>query len=332
MRFRGKSMKKIIAVIAVLLVVAAAVVVIFKVKQPDVGVTDVTASSSDLQTTEAPETVAVISENASDGAVKCCDYYLDGVIPQDTEEYYSADGIPGVTFRWTANSVTAVSDEGENIIFNGMPVWNLYFCDLTGDGVPEICSCSSLGSGMINELISVYDYTSGDYYELNDRCMFDYSLLIRDGKLCAEKRFYSLENGFSDTGELHIREGRLVIDSETENGMLFGMIEKDGALPAGEMSKTVESFEKLPTGTAGLNSEISLYKAVFSCLSEKETTDLTRYYLIYSEEDAEGNTAVMPVGCYGEEDISRFESDEYTEQYGNAFTAAAVVLYGEFKA
>lgn len=35
-------------------------------------------------------------------------------------------------------------------LYTGMPIWNTYFCDLTGDGLPELCSTLSFGSGMID--------------------------------------------------------------------------------------------------------------------------------------------------------------------------------------
>ena len=44
---------------------------------------------------------------------------------------------PGVTFRWTPGTVSAVKD-GETIeLFSGMPIWNVFLCDLNGDGLRE---------------------------------------------------------------------------------------------------------------------------------------------------------------------------------------------------
>ena len=42
----------------------------------------------------------------------------------------------------TGNEITS--------LYTGMPIWNVYFCDLTGDGLPELCSSISGGSGMID--------------------------------------------------------------------------------------------------------------------------------------------------------------------------------------
>ena len=57
-----------------------------------------------------------------------------------------------------------------------MPIWNAYFCDLNGDGLPELCATLSMGSGVIDTRIMVYDYANGRTYELEDRMKFDYAL------------------------------------------------------------------------------------------------------------------------------------------------------------
>ena len=37
---------------------------------------------------------------------------------------------------------------GQSIpLYDGMPIWSVYFYDLTGDGNPELCSTISFGSG-----------------------------------------------------------------------------------------------------------------------------------------------------------------------------------------
>ena len=74
-------------------------------------------------------------------------------------------------------------------LYTGMPIWNTYFCDLTGDGLPELCSTISWGSGMIDNRVIIYDYANGVSYSLEDRGVFDYTLWQNesDGQLYVDK-------------------------------------------------------------------------------------------------------------------------------------------------
>ena len=83
---------------------------------------------------------------------------------------------PDVTFRWTYGEMLAVKGSKSTSLYTGMPIWNAYFCDLTGDGLPELCSSISWGSGMIDNRVIIYDYANGVSYELSDRGYFDFTL------------------------------------------------------------------------------------------------------------------------------------------------------------
>ena len=78
---------------------------------------------------------------------------------------------PDVTFRWTYGEMLAVKGSKSTSLYTGMPIWNAYFCDLTGDGLPELCSSISWGSGMIDNRVIIYDYANGVSYELSDSCL-----------------------------------------------------------------------------------------------------------------------------------------------------------------
>ena len=67
-----------------------------------------------------------------------------------------------------------------------MPIWSVYFYDLTGDGNPELCSTISFGSGIIDDRIIIYDYAGGASYELSDRGNFDYVLNMQEDSLIVE--------------------------------------------------------------------------------------------------------------------------------------------------
>ena len=115
---------------------------------------------------------------------------------------------PDVTFRWTYGEMMAVTGNEITSLYTGMPIWNAYFCDLTGDGLPELCSTISWGSGMIDNRVIIYDYANGASYELSDRGNFDFTLRLHkaDGYLYVDKRKYN-------TDEL-VQSGRLVFKDD----------------------------------------------------------------------------------------------------------------------
>ena len=122
---------------------------------------------------------------------------------------------PDVTFRWSYGEMLAVTGNEITSLYTGMPIWNTYFCDLTGDGLPDLCSTLSIGSGMIDNRIIVYDYANGASYTLEDRGNYDYTLRLNDsdGQLYADKKLYNSEEKVS-TGRLRIANGFLKIDEQ----------------------------------------------------------------------------------------------------------------------
>ena len=101
-----------------------------------------------------------------------------------------------MTFRWYPEKMEAVTENEVMQLYTGMPIWNTYFSDLTGDGLPELCSTLSFGSGMIDSRIIVYDYANGTSYMLEDRGKYDYSLRLNetDGCLWVVKRAYNSDD------------------------------------------------------------------------------------------------------------------------------------------
>lgn len=110
---------------------------------------------------------------------------------------------PDVTFRWTSGEMLAVKGSKSTSLYTGMPIWNAYFCDLTDDGLPELCSTISWGSGMIDNRVTIYDYANGASYELYDRGCFDFTLRFHeaDGYLYVDKRKYNTDE-LVETGRL----------------------------------------------------------------------------------------------------------------------------------
>lgn len=149
----------------------------------------------------------IVPENNS--VTKWFDYLdapveMEGGLTTELPEY------PGVTFQYTKNQITASkpfdhSDlTGHIILIDGMPIWNAYFTDLTGDGLPDICATYTYGSGIIDSRIVICDYANGASYTLEDRSNYDYSLWLNenDGQLYVNKCAYP-------NGEL-VSSGRLI--------------------------------------------------------------------------------------------------------------------------
>ena len=110
---------------------------------------------------------------------------------------------PDVTFRWYPEKMDAVTGNEVTQLYTGMPIWNTYFCDLTGDGFPDLCSTLTFGSGIIDSRIIVYDYANGASYTLEDRGKYDYSLRLNetDGCLWVVKKAYNSDD-IAATGKL----------------------------------------------------------------------------------------------------------------------------------
>ena len=110
---------------------------------------------------------------------------------------------PDVTFRWTYGEMLAVKGSKSTSLYTGMQIWNAYFCALTGDGLPELCSSISWGSGMIDNRVIIYDYANGVSYELSDRGYFDFTLRQdhQDGRLYVDKTKYHTDE-LVETGRL----------------------------------------------------------------------------------------------------------------------------------
>ena len=120
---------------------------------------------------------------------------------------------PDVTFRWTSGEMLAVKGSKSTSLYTGMPIWNAYFCDLTGDSLPELCSTISWGSGMIDNRVTIYDYANGASYELSDRGYFDFTLRFHeaDGYLYVDKRKYNTDE-LVETGRLVFKNNCIQIE------------------------------------------------------------------------------------------------------------------------
>lgn len=94
----------------------------------------------------------------------------------DRTQTFEMAEFPGVYFIWSAYEVKAVKGDEEFTLYSGWPVWDLWLADINGDGKREICSTVSMGFGMIDEEVMVFDYENGDLYNLSDRGNYDFTI------------------------------------------------------------------------------------------------------------------------------------------------------------
>lgn len=112
--------------------------------------------------------------------------YLDNPSGMDAELTTELPEYPGITFRYTNNQITASKPffyselNSQTALISGMPIWNAYFCDLTGDGLPELCATYVTGSGFISSHVIIYDYANGVSYTYGARGYYDYVLQLND--------------------------------------------------------------------------------------------------------------------------------------------------------
>ena len=144
------------------------------------------------------------SDNTAAAVTKWFDYLeTPDEMKWDGSLEISLTKFPDASFRWTYGEMLAVKGSKSTSLYTGMPIWNAYFCDLTGDGLPELCSSISWGSGMIDNRVIIYDYANGVSYELSDRGYFDFTLRQdhQDGRLYVDKTKYHTDE-LVETGRL----------------------------------------------------------------------------------------------------------------------------------
>lgn len=137
-------------------------------------------------------------------------------------------GLEGVTLQYTeeddGNKITAQTERGKEVLITGWPILNAYFMDLSGDGIPELCTSVCEGFGIIDTRIRVYDYVAGHLYELENRGVNDYELALRDDRLVV------LESDHASGNTLNI--GALALSYHTGGVPYLKMLELDNSFQA----------------------------------------------------------------------------------------------------
>ena len=145
--------------------------------------------------------------------------YTENPSAMDDESTINLPIYPDVTFSYNQAQIIASKnfDTSEltdhTILITGMPIWNAYFTDLTGDDYPEICATYTFGSGIIDSRIIIYDYAKGASYELSDRGYFDFTLRFNeaDGYLYVDKTKYNTDE-LVETGRLVFKNNYIQIE------------------------------------------------------------------------------------------------------------------------
>lgn len=119
---------------------------------------------------------------------------------------------PDTVFIWRNDGIYSYENGEEYPLAYGTSLWNAFFTDLNSDGFPELCVTVSIGSGIIDDHIIVYDYHNKKNYVLAERFNFDYSLYLENDELYVRKLPYLRgENSEADIGKLAIENDELVM-------------------------------------------------------------------------------------------------------------------------
>ena len=183
-----------------------------------IGVNMQNSTNEDIIVYDEVENVEVRIVDEINSVIKWFDY-TENPSAMDDESTINLPIYPDVTFSYNQAQIIASKpfDTSEltdhTILITGMPIWNAYFADLTGDDYPEICATYTFGSGIIDSRIIIYDYAKGSSYELSDRGYFDFTLRLNeaDGYLYVDKTKYNTDE-LVETGRLVFKNNCIQIE------------------------------------------------------------------------------------------------------------------------
>ena len=183
-----------------------------------IGVNMQNSTNEDIIVYVEVENVEVRIVDEVNSVIKWFDY-TENPSAMDDESTINLPIYPDVTFSYNQAQIIASKpfDTSEltdhTILITGMPIWNAYFADLTGDDYPEICATYTFGSGIIDSRIIIYDYAKGASYELSDRGYFDFTLRFNeaDGYLYVDKTKYNTDE-LVETGRLVFKNNCIQIE------------------------------------------------------------------------------------------------------------------------
>ena len=80
------------------------------------------------------------------------------------DNVFKVKELPGYTFRVNCEKLTVTDPQGKNVASVPAVLGNLFFEDVNGDGLPEILSTTSVGSGIVWGGVRVYDIANKKQY------------------------------------------------------------------------------------------------------------------------------------------------------------------------
>lgn len=107
------------------------------------------------------------------------------------------------------NAIVKIDNENYSVYLDGellakfFCITDIYLCDITGDGIPEMCFNTTFGSGLIDLRISAIDCSTGKtIFSLSDRGQHDYTFSEENGSLIIVERGGLLSDNVTRTGTL----------------------------------------------------------------------------------------------------------------------------------
>ena len=281
-----------------------------------VGVNIQNPTDQDLIVYVEVEGVAVRIEDEANSATKWFDYLEPNAMVWNGCLEINLPEFPDVTFRWYPEKMEAVTEDGITPLYTGMPIWNAYFCDFTGDGLPELCSTVSWGSGMIDNRVMIYDYANGASYEMADRGKYDFTLRLNeeDGYLYVDKQVHQW-------GKL-VASGRLAF--------------KDNCIQIIEETTVSSLIIDIVDPTKGRNFS---YDSAIEKIFEDEQHDYffggtySEHVIVhYADGSTEDIVSALNSGRASIADLDRFEINYWTAPKADSLDAAirsAIIAYNE---
>jgi hypothetical protein len=202
-----------------------------------------------------------------------------------------------------------------------MPIWNTYFCDLTGDGLPELCSTLSFGSGMIDNRVMIYDYANGVSYELSDRGYYDYSLRLdeADGRLYVDKTLYPNGEAIA-SGPLVYRDSCIQVEGVSTDRTTVPDVTFGGNLNLGLNAKIIDidPFQRILYVT-DLDQSANVFgeRCAIDC-----TYAISRYNLLYVNYSDPNDVRTIDFSAFGVGDSVIIGM--YDSELEKAFNGSAV--------
>ena len=174
-----------------------------------------------------------------------------------------------------------------------MPIANAFFCDINGDGKPELCTSSCFDSGFVDQRIKVYDIANGKLYELSDRGNFDYYLVERDGWLIVCKRAFEQYSSVGSDSRLTMEKGELAFAPLTDEKRTIIKLEM----------RQSSTQSDLPVSSAEVTGTLYNYSALTVTINGKT------YY-------ADSSTSYLPFGFTSIDRV--YKSQPWDKYYSEA--------------